>query len=301
MRKIIITVIATIILIAPLEKAKGQDSFITSANFPTVNIHTGINAKLSFGLWRFEPFVGFGYYFQVFEERMTIEGMGSGWDGTPSLLQTEDYSERFTGFPMLSFGMKFRITDRNRIKIGHMTAPSGGWLFEQTYLGYIHKINLLQRVSLDLSVRYGLYWGALFDGEADWNDSPALGSVGRFPFPFYYQFINFGARLNYEIVRNLKLNVQLGYTRRYNVSESWHMYGHDMLDWRIENTSGERLFTRNLIDFSVGIHLHLGRQRQQPQQIAQRQPRQRVAPSRRPTHRVAPSTFNHPTLPPRGR
>ena len=299
MRKIIITVIATIFMIAPFEKAKGQgwrppQTVITSADFPTVNILTGATGKLSLGLWRFEPFFQAGQFFQVFEEQMTIETTIWPWDGTPSFIrQNEFHSQRFLGQTMLDLGIKFRITDRNRIKlglVGIMDASRSGW--EHYYWGYVHKVNLSQRINLDLSVRFSFFDG----GRGIVNITERREHYNAENYSASYQSISFGTRLNYEILRNLKLNVQLGYTRRHSVTDGWHTSGYAE-GLYTENTSGERLFTRNLMYFSIGIHYHIqfgGRQ----QQVAHRQ---RVAPSRRPTHRVAPSTFNHPTLPPRTR
>ena len=297
MRKIIITVIATIVLIAPFEKAKGQDweqYKVTSANFPTVNILTGVNAKLSFGLWRFEPFFQLGGYLQMFEERMTTEGMWLGSDGTPHFLRNELYSQRFAFREIFYVGVKFRVTDRDRIVFG--VRQDGSVLFHRdganwgyAYLGYIRRESLSERMSIEFSVLFT-------PSQSRWmeDDFWGFGSFGAIDFLF--GAIDIGVKLNYEIARNLKLNVQLRYAGLFNVRYASWLRG-----LAPENISGERLFTRNFIDFSIGIHYHLGRQRQQQQQVAHRQPRQRVAPSRRPTHRVAPSTFNHPTLPPRGR
>ena len=283
MRKTIITVIATIVLIAPFEKAKGQTT-IVSADFPTTNVLTGVNAKLSFGLWRFEPFLGIGQYLQIFEESITI-GESSVW-----------YVSRFTNAGlMLNFGTNFRITDNNRIRFGVRTIADdlgrgrGTLGFIHSYLGYIRTQPLSERISLDLflhaTVPFPYRSRVLYLGDSFWDD-----------FHFHYSAVIAGVRLNYKIANNLRLNVRLDYTRRYNVSfEEIGIFE----EWLSINS--DKFVTRNLIDFSVGIHFHFGRQRQQPQQVAHRQPRQRVAPSRRPTHLVAPSTFNHPTLPPRTR
>jgi len=55
MRKIIITLIATIVLVAIFEKAKGQAEII-SVDFPTTNATVGANLGLSISIWRLELF-----------------------------------------------------------------------------------------------------------------------------------------------------------------------------------------------------------------------------------------------------
>jgi len=239
MRKIIIPLIATIVLIATFEKAKGQDGW-TSADFPTINVLTGLNANLSFGIWRFEPFLKVGGYLQMFEESTTTERTrASSWSDM-LIQQDEFYSSRFLA--IFDFGTKFMITDRNRIEIGWIMTDGvrlgfGTW-WQQFYLGYIHRVNLSHRVSLDFNVRYGFNWLDV------WFDSSYWRSPGRASGENYdvsYQFASLGARLNYEIFRNLNLNVQLGYTRRYNVRYAWT---EDII---------ESVLTRNLINFSIGI------------------------------------------------
>jgi len=260
MRKIIITIIAIIFLIASLEKVKGQSqTVITSADFPTINVLTGVNAKISLGLWRFEPFVQYGIYLQMFEERMTTEIFSN----ETSVSQNEYYSPKFSGRAVFDFGTKFRITNRNRIKIGIAIGYYGFIPWDRFYLGYIHKVNLSQRISLDLSIQYGFDWLDLRRGWSYWRNSGQTGIAN-------YQFVSFRTRLNYEIFRNLNLNVQLGYTRRYNVRYAWT---EDVV---------ESVLTRNFINFSIGIHYHIPLVGGQPQQpIPPRPPRQRVAPHQR--------------------
>jgi len=309
MRKIIITIIVTIFMIASFEKTQGQ-SVITEAHFPTANIHTGINAKLSVGIWRLELFGQIGQYLQLFEE------MGAGyWFQEYPEDEIEirgHYWPRFTGLTVGGAGAKFRITDRNRIKIGFISTlrkpltffsyvndslvhysryvRAFGNRWYRAYLGYIHRINLFQRVNLDLNVLYGFNWvEGWFRG---WNNPGINPTVG-----VLYQFVVFGARLNYEIVRNLKLNVQLGYTRIYNVRYT---------SWTREYIESSAL-TRNLINFSIGIHYHIPIFGIPQQQTAPRPPRQRVAPHQRalpcPPGQMRhlrswdrpSSVFNHPT------
>ena len=287
MRKIIITVIATIVLIAPFEKTKGQEQWeyrVVSADFPTTNILTGATGKLSLRLWRFEPFVQFGAYLQMFEERMTTETWHytqnwippqNPW-GNPEyywdwglFLRDEIHSPRFQSMATYNIGVKFRVTDRDRIMLGFTSNNFGGNLyrlsFYDLYLGYIRRENLSQRLSVELSALFASpSWGGIMVEES-WGFS-------RFRHSFVYGFVAVGAGLNYEIFPNLKLGVQLKYTRRFDVR---------FFDFeRSKNTSGERLLTRNLLDFSIGIHYHIpifGGQ----QQAQQRQPRQRVAPHQR--------------------
>ena len=282
MRKIIITFIATIILVTPFEKAQGQslESQII-ANSPTVNILTGVNAKISFGLWRLEPFVQIGRHLQMFEERMYVEGWG---------FISESYSPRFASGTIANTGMRFRITDNDRIKIGYLGVLSnslrsrfGDQVWEQFYLGYIRRVNLSQRMSLDLSVSHTSDWFHLLLDLPHHATFFQPAGVSHFRFSdftsrsFSYHSASIGAKLNFEVIRNLRLYGQLNYTRRYSVES-------------LGVPASDGVLTRNLLEFTIGIHYHLARGRAETA-IRQRQPRQRVAPS----------TFNHPTLPPRTR
>jgi len=244
MKKIIITVIATIVLTAPFEEAKGQDSFITSANFPTVNIHTGINAKLSVGLWQFEPFLQLRPNFQVFEESVTAEIITE--EGT-------SFEWHLSGFANTLFngGIRFRITDRDRIILGvtqggYRTPPSSARRGRSDiHFGYVHTQNLSQRVSLDFYALQTVAARSVYGRRVD--------EFIVIPLHFEYLATAIGVRLNYEIARNLKLNMQLGYTRLYSVRLI-----RDQEILRVRNN----VLTRNLIDISVGIHYHIGRRQE---------------------------------------
>jgi len=244
MRKIIITVIATIFMIAPFEKAKGQvERRIISADFPTVNILTGVNGEISLGVWRFEPFFQMGGYLQIFEERIVTQvGMER---------PHEHYSPRFESMAIYNFGTKFKITDRDRIILGVTgnTIIFGGWgflrplwnqnsatAFWYPYLGYSRRESLSQRMSIELSVLLNPAWSWLGEWRGEVVDIVGIGSG----------IATVGVGLNYEVFTNFNLTMQLMYSRRLNVS---------FADWRVvPNPNG--IITRNLIDFSIGIHYH---------------------------------------------
>jgi len=290
MRKIIITVIATFFMIAPFEKAKGQrqsEYRIVSVNFPTANILTGINTRLSVGVWRFDVFAQIGGYLQIFEEQMTTERWERWWDGTWTLLSREEFhSPRFERTLIFDYGIIFRITDRHWVTTGLRGVPflfgsglgniqhynrydgftnRGGHYWRHSYLGYIYRINLLPRLNLDLNAQLGVAF-----------ESQSFGTGAGFQrVALAYHQISLGARLNFEIVRNLKLNMQLEYAGRYNVRQR-RWFDHDQ---PIETS--ESILTRNLLDFSIGIHYHIPIFGGQQQQIAQRPSRQRVAPHQR--------------------
>ena len=264
MRKIIITSIITVFMTVPFESAKGQTQWeyrVVSANFPTVNVLTGVNAKISLGIWRFEPFIEIGRYRQMLEEQMVIEGRN----------ETEGFhSPRFANGTILELGTRVRITNNDRIKLG-VRGPFrnqfGSYHWLQSYLGYIRSINLSQRMSLDLSMSHAFRWHLILGSESGSGQAFVGGYI------FEYLFVDIGSRLNFEIIRNVKLYARFIYTGRYRF-----VYGGGR--GHIENVSGEKLITRNLLDFSIGIHAHLGRHRP-AEPRTQRPPRQRVAPHQR--------------------
>jgi len=302
MKKIIITVIATIVLIAPFKNARGQSHTQRSYTHynPAVNVLIGVNAKISFGIWRFEPFFQVGGHWQMFEERMTSEM----WNNFAEF-HSEFRSPRFEGRSILDFGMALRITDRNRVKAGTVATVSRmgsiqhyyenginkqyfnrGLNWTQYYLAYIHRINLSQRVYLNLNVQYGVGW-------TRWRlplETFPYGTLFRYVGTPYHLF-GFATQLNYAIFSYLKLNVQLGYTRRYDTRNS------------LPTVEGTRPPNANLLDFSVGVHLYVRRH----QQTAPRTPRPQVSPRHRmlpcPPGQMRhgrswdrpPSVFNHPT------
>jgi len=285
MRKVIIAIIATIFLIAPFEKAQGQ-AFIYP-DFPTTNIHTGVNTRLSLGIWRFEPFVELGFYFQVFEERMTMESTWVDWSGIPHFWRDEFYSQRFAPMDIFNIGIKFRITDRDRIVFGSrengLRLLSRGVFatWEYVYLGYMRRESLSERMNIELSVLFSPETSAL------WHPTVTRSSSA----------VTFGVKLRYEIFNNFNLAMRLMYLRRFNVS----------LPDDLVVVSPNNTFTQNIVDFSIGIHYHIQFGSQQPQQIAQRPPRQRVSPHQRalpcPPGQMRhlrswdrpSSVFNHPT------
>jgi len=231
MKKIIAIFIITAVLVnAPFKNVNGQDDIyptnrITSTDFPIVNVRIGANAKLSTRLWRFEPFLQHGVSIQLFQEKLT-----SGY--VPEVIDDRDrhhnfYSQRFVALEIL--GVDFRITDNDRIKF-----KFGGWFGfgeEFMYLGYVRTQNLSQKTSFDL---YGLH--TIDKVREGWN-------------LLNYSAAIIGGRFDYEIIRNLKLGVQLEYRRMYNVNTTFFE--------SIENISGSTL-NRNLIDFSVGLHYRIG-------------------------------------------
>ena len=292
MRKVIITVIATIFMIAPT--AKGQTWEIVYADFPTVNVLTGVNAKISFGLWRFEPFIEIGQYFQVFEESVMTEEWRRSWiwdwqggDYSDWELsgKRERYVPRFANMQIINLGTRFRITNRSFIIVGcimNFTSRSFDWY--HPYLGYIRRESLSQRASIELSILLNPRW-------------PRELSAVHYGFGPRYGLVAVGAGLNFEIFNNFYLTTQLMYLRRLGV----YLRGYNR-----ERVASDNILTRNLIDFSIGIHYHIpifGGQ----QQAQQRPPRQRVAPH----HRALPcppgqmrhqrswdrpsSVFNHPS------
>ena len=264
MRKIIITVIATIFMIAPFEKVVAER--IISSNNPTVNVLPGGSVKLSFGpvgpigilafplipvatfvevpfippsFRRFEPFAELTSQWRLFDESITIEtSVGTAEERNLSEL-------RFILVGLL--GTDFRITDKNYLRLGVGSAFRGyggtGFLF---MAGYVRKQNLSERTTVDLQ--------ALLVG----------GTQSRFLLHTSgYAGVMLGARLNYELFSNFRVGVQLGYTGFFSIILPHYA------------TVSTDAITRNFIDLTVGIHYHIGRGQQQ------RPPRQRVAPHQR--------------------
>ena len=305
MKKTIAITVVAIFLIIPLEKVKGQSStVITSAESPSVNVLTGVHAKLSVGhfgiigmllpiplsffefpiepqwLRRFEWFVELRPQWQLFDQKMTTET--SSWDG----VENREYnSHRFIALG--SYGFDVRIIGNNYLRSG----ASGAIINQRAVLrgarlGYVRKQNLSERARIDLSALLVIeYQDLLFPPSGDDIN----------PFFISYNGLMFSARFNYEIARNLSVGVHLGYTRRFSTWAS------------VENV--EAITIPNLIDFSVGLHYHI-----YPRQIGRRsaetnhRPRQqRVSPHQRalpcPPGQVRhqrswdrpPSIFNHPS------
>jgi len=267
MRKIIITVIATFLMIAPLEKLKGQ-TFV-APDFPTTNIHAGVNANLSFGLWRFEPFVQLEQAFQVFEESMTLQI----YPWINNLLFSREFnSSRLENIIRFNFGTKFRITDRNRVIFGlkestfilgsHRSFDQYRELLRRwhPYFGYIRRESLSRRIDMELSVLFS----PLERREFAWGTGDLI---------LTHSILAVGAGLSYEVFNNFNLKMQLMYSRMLNV------YSSDLEMFAVPNST--EFITKNLINFSIGIHYHIPIFGVPQQQTAPRPPRQRVAPHQR--------------------
>jgi len=296
MKKIIITVITTIFMIAPTTKGQTWKRGTLDADFPTVNVLTGVNAKISFGLWRFEPFLEIGQYFQIFEESMMTGEWRRSWIGDwrggsysdwELSGKSEYYVPRFANMQIINLGTRFRITNRSLIIVGciiNFTSSRFEWY--HPYLGYIRRESLSQRTSIELSILLNPRW-------------PRELSAHHYGIGTSHGLVAVGAGLNFEIFNNFYLTTQLMYLRRLGVN--WR--GHNR---ETDRVASDNILTQNLIDFSIGIHYHIpifGGQQQAPQ----RPPRQRVAPH----HRALPcppgqmrhgrswdrpsSVFNHPS------
>jgi len=256
MKKTIITVIATIVLIAPFENAKGQDFTPSIERFPAVNVFVGANVGLSLWVGRFElllPQVGYGL--RLFEEKF-VRTTTSWWNGELyTFVDTTFISQRLAGMldirgGVVPLGLGFRISDRDIIRLGFKVRGcfrawdlehiilSGGFL--GGFLKYVHRRNLSERTSLDLSLSVE---SRVYD---------FFGGVG----------VGIGGRWNYEIIPNLFFGLQLRYAMLFDIRNAL---------WEVE--FGERHPMRNSIDFTVGLHynIQLGGQRQ----TTQRQQQQR--------------------------
>jgi len=241
MRKIIITFIATVFMIVPFEKAKAQR--IISADFPTTNVTIGATAGISLSIWRIEVFmppsiglIQLGYGLQLFEERITLMDQGG--------MISEYHLPRLSGRMSLRLGyLGFKITGRDIIRAG-LSIDVDGVLrgFYDIFLEYVHTRCLSQRISLGLSVGVGYSapnmsgFGStsVFDFESDM----------AVEFGFGHTAIELGIKLNYEILRNLYFGIRLGYTSRF-VNEVRGLENPEMFS---------NNFTRNFLDFSVGLH-----------------------------------------------
>ena len=270
MKKTIITVIATIVLIAPFENAKGQDFTPSIERFPAVNVFVGANVGLSLWVGRFElllPQVGYGL--RLFEEKF-VRTTTSWWNGELyTFVDTTFISQRLAGMidirgGVVPLGLGFRISDRDIIRLGfkargrsfrawdleHIVDQmilSGGFL--GGFLEYVHRRNLSERTSLDLSLDLSL---SLF---GEYGGNQLFGNIG----------VGIGGRWNYEIIPNLNIGVQLRYAMLFDART-------DGVDARTDVVV-VRHPMRNSIDFTVGLHynIQLGRQRQ----ATQRQQQQR--------------------------
>ncbi|MCL2417219.1 MAG: hypothetical protein FWD02_04710 [Bacteroidales bacterium] len=294
MKKIIVT-LTIVTLFATAEKATAQRAYrVISAEFPFVNIRTGVNAELSTRLWRFEPFFKLGAYVQLFRERGAYGWEFTNWQGEHQWESGgEHYTPRFADIMMGGLGINFRITDNDRIRFEGeaLSTPGSGSGFgrlsgTRAYLGYVRTQNLSQRTSVDLYFLHTL----LDDLSRNWFDFADIVIIHR--------IAKVGGRLNYEIIPNLKLNVQLEYARRYNLSAKLWAWSES----EIELEGLERILTRNLINFSVGIHYRI------PPHASRGEPRERTA---QPTQRHqalpcppwqmqnrrdrTPPVFNHPS------
>jgi len=176
MRKIIITIITTIVLVAPFERLDARTytivhdwggnrryTFEFSSNVPTLNILTGAHGKISLGgIWRFYPFIQVAPYLQWREKNIRASQKGEYrgffewgysvqrfWIG--SRRYTEYHSPKrslntiFSALPKIGF--EFRISNRNFIRA---SANIGSYFSAE----YIRRKRVSQRLSIDLSAGF---------------------------------------------------------------------------------------------------------------------------------------------------
>jgi len=249
MRKIIITVIATIVLIAPFEKAKGQTYVIVrdfynflgiqtiefSSNVPTFNVLTGAHSKISLGrIWRFYPFIQFAPYFQWREQSISGSAKHERRNyfsyGYPQVrLWTsrrrsfETHPSRFSS--VFKYGFDFRITDRNFVRLSGESNITGNH-FTHFSIEYVRREQISQRISMDLSVgfipnfymafegtRSAYFYRPYFTGSAYGPGSTCIMHYTTGPFPEQV----YGSDVASVLGRGFKVGAKF----RYNISNNF--------------------------------------------------------------------------------
>jgi len=250
------TIIAIIVLIASFEKAKGQEWWGTiDYHSPAVNVFVGANAGFSLWIWRFEVAFGqLGHGLMLFEDKRIRSTENHIHIDTIGLARN---MWNLRGGALI-WGIGFKITERDIIRIGmdqreHISTEWRHGRGLGVFFEYVHRRNLSQRTSLDLS----------------------LGGIVTIR-SWEYSGVEVAVRWNYELLPNLTFGIRLGYQGMFFAPNTpWWSETGFMYSW-----SG----TRNFIDFTVGLHYNiqiLNPFSTNDRVRTSRPPRQRVAPHQR--------------------
>ena len=280
------TLLCGLLTFVATHNASGQTGTVSEwYDFPTTSVFAGINFSASLNrLWRLGPFVEMGQHAQFsrgewYRRIDWSNGVSSLSHYNPSL---------FTRSTNLRFGTDVQLTASDHIRfVCHYRLPlAGGRIRADEFvflLGYVRKQNLTQRMSLDLSILYGILGSQRLMN----NDNVALAG-------YNFTSIETGLMLNFSITENLNLNFGVRYLTKLSDTDR---------SLAIENVD----LTRNIITAFVGLHYRI----QLP--VNDMQPRQRVAPRHRalpcpPNQQIRqrhwdrpPTEFNHPSNPRRNR
>ena len=295
MRKIIITVIATILMVSEAQgqvfpgfdgRLKWEASSVDGKNFPGTNFSLGIDGKVSAQIWRAEPFLRSSFHAQVLEENMSL----SHWTNVYESPWTKFYGTGKSNFgsgslPIVwanTFGLDFRVVGNNFIRIQTQGRGVSGSL-NANRRGRVNSVGITRRqplgdnTSLDFHLLHGR-GGDNFSGQsvfslyALYQDGSRMVETDRretesVPVVLHNNITEAGATLRHDIGRNIALTASATFTNTTTRSGGLTVPEVD-LD---EDFTG---MSRNLFTVSVGVHktLQIGT----PQVEVQRRDRRRT-------------------------
>jgi len=307
MRKIIITIIATFFLIANVENVKGftdrphdmvNHTYSISSSVPVTNIATGVQGKISLErIGPFIPFVKGGAHMRIlresFIEGSKIEPARFGWPINEWLFKRQGriYFEKPAFSPVfnIELGSDLRITDRNFLRASAGLSIGQGFRGNSFSAGYIHRVPLSSRTSLDLGAMYKRNTEALMarhEVREFWPDIDKglvyTRDLEYFPSQFIADRFSIQAELKHSIRPNLQLVAGVSFSRKIQEGRENRERGRGVTGERttgIESPADGNM-SQNLIKFNAGIQLRI------PVNDFQldwqpRPPRQRVAPHQR--------------------
>ena len=328
MRKIIITFIATTLMLGNVNDVQGQsgewavfdgwwsalrNKTLFESNFPASQVFINAYAKASFSIGRFQPFIKIGQSFGMNESSFSLRhieevNFGGYYQNRPNHMwepwaeaELSHSSGSLARSTPLTAGLDFRVVGSNFVRLS-ATTQSGDRSF---HTGLLRRQHLSPNMELDIMA--GLTSGS----QTVQVNSHLYNIYGRINDPdqsFDFQTIFGGLKLRKNIARGLSIEAGIGFKHKLNASSIEMQESLDM----IRRQESENVLIpsislpNNTLTLSVGIHKQFGdRQVQQPSPQA----RPRVAPI--PRHRqVQPqhcphmrqrswdrpsSVFNHPT------
>jgi len=314
MRKTIITIIATIVMVANVQGQRPQPPAdmpheireTISSSLPRTQFITGTHMQVSIPMGRFEPFVKAGVGVRLNSQSLMVKHhhnitfstrygnldrvtWGYGRKDTLTL-----NNPMFTRVLSARYGAKFSVNDNNIIKAG-MFINNGGENFSG-FIGYIRRENFSPRTSLDL-------WTMLQSGAH--SDEGEVRQ--RF---FTTNATGDGFRLRHasedrgQVSGGIVLGLEAGANLRYRITDRLHLSLRGSIAHGRKFGEGvlPELANQTRVQASIGLEARFGAN---VPQLAPRQ--QRV----RPTHRALPcppgqmrhqrswdrpsSVFNHPS------
>jgi len=302
MRKIIITIIVTILTVGNIQGQMSEwiagdhitasnawrEKFSVDENLPNFQSFVGGSAKISANIWRFNPFIKLGqsigltsggveirYIFETNHEGLPFNRPDNSWvrRNDMNLSTSNEARRRLT---TLTMGTDFRFANNSYVRFSADLRNS--LVANSIYAGLLRRQQIAQGTWIDIGLGYKqgrrTIVGPLLDIDR-------VEGFSVFSKSFDFRAVQAGLQLRQRVIENLYVTAGVSFKNKFETNDEMG----DVVESLRPQGIPDRLplpevsVVKNALKFSIGIHKNFPiRVQNQPRQI---QPRQRVAPHQR--------------------